>query len=112
MIKDKLTKAKSYLKSDELTANQKKLLIKILVDNGASQSFVYARFFNKGFANWELLGVNSIKSDFLTAHRDEIWKPEQFDSSVVDGYCRKAMTIPGEFWLAISRCYGLRKSFV
>lgn len=112
MIKDKLTRAKSYLKSDELTANQKKLLIKILVDNGASQSFVYARFFNKGFAHWELLGVDSIKSDFITAHRDEIWKPEQFNSAVVDRNCREAKTIPGEFWRAISRCYGLRKSFV
>lgn len=112
MIKDKLTKAKSYLKSDELTANQKKLLIKILVDNGASQSFVYVRFFSKGFAAWELQGVDSIKREFITEHKDEIWKPEQFDSAVVDGYCREAMTIPGEFWRAISRCYGLRKLFV
>ena len=104
MIKDKLTRAKSYLKSDELTANQKKLLIKILVDNGASQSFVYARFFNTAFAHWDLLGVGSIKSDFITAHRDEIWKPEQFTSAVVDGCCREAKTSPGEFWRAISRC--------
>ena len=40
MIKEKLTKAKASLKSDELTPNQKKLLIRILVGNGASQSRV------------------------------------------------------------------------
>ena len=55
------------LKSDELTPNQKKLLIRILVENGASQSFVYVRFFEKGFSEWELRGVDNIKRTFIAA---------------------------------------------
>lgn len=111
MIKDKLTKAKVSLKSDELTPNQKKLLIRILVENGASQSFVYVRFFEKGFSEWELRGVDNIKRTFIAEHQDEIWPKEMFDADKVAQNIHEAVTMPGEFYRAISRRYGLRKAF-
>ena len=66
MIIDKLTEPRTHLESVDLTPNQKVRLWAVMARYGAKQGFSYKRFFDKGFRQWELQGVDNIKRTFLS----------------------------------------------
>lgn len=49
----------------DLTADEKKDLYATLSEYGMPSSTVYARFFDKGFSKWEILGVTKLREEFL-----------------------------------------------
>ena len=61
MIIDKLTEPRTHLESVDLTPNQKVHLWAVMARYGAKQGFSYKRFFDKGFRQWELQGIDNIK---------------------------------------------------
>lgn len=72
MILDKMVEPNAHLACDDLTPNQKKHLWTVMMRHGASQGFAYDRFFKEGFREWELLGIDNVKRDFLKKHEDKL----------------------------------------
>ena len=52
----------------DLTPDEKKQLYAFLTAQGMTQSTAYARFFERGFDEWELRGIDAIKRDFCDRH--------------------------------------------
>lgn len=104
-----------HFKSNDLTADQKKLLYSIMMKHGASYSFGYDRFFKEGFEKWEMLGINTIKKNFLQLHDKEIANAIPEDSSDNDrGYAAVLelnADTKGGFWKTLSQVYALKSVF-
>lgn len=104
-----------HFKSNDLTVDQKKLLYSIMMKHGASYSLGYDRFFKEGFEKWEMLGINTIKKDFLQLHDKEIANAIPEDSSDNDrGYAAVLelnADTKGGFWKTLSQVYALRSVF-
>lgn len=65
-----LIKQKMRLKSSQLSPDQKKLLWDVMSRYKATPGFSYRRFFKEGFKDWEMQGVEKVKSDFLQTHSE------------------------------------------
>lgn len=104
-----------HLKSNDLTADQKKLLYSIMMKHGASYSFGYDRFFKEGFEKWEMLGINTVKKNFLQLHDKEIANAIPEDGSDNDrGYAAVLelnSDTKGGFWKTLSQVYALKSVF-
>lgn len=104
-----------HFKSNDLTVDQKKLLYSIMMKHGASYSLGYDRFFKEGFEKWEMLGINTIKKNFLQLHDKEIANAIPEDSSDNDrGYAAVLelnADTKGGFWKTLSQVYALRSVF-
>lgn len=64
-ILKKITIPRNPLTSDEISADEKKLLNNFFLKNGLTTSTFYLRFFQKGFFAWEIMGINKCKHTFL-----------------------------------------------
>ena len=64
-IFDKISTPKGRLDAKDLTPEQKKQLYSIMMKYGATEALAYNRFFDKGFDEWELRGINQCKDDFI-----------------------------------------------
>lgn len=53
------------LSSKEVSAEDKKVIYDTMKQYGMSESTAYLRFFDKGFRQWELLGVTKLRQEFL-----------------------------------------------
>lgn len=72
MILDKIEQPQTHLNRDDLSPNQKKHLWTVMMRYGASQGFAYDRFFKEGFRQWELIGIDRAKEDFLRIHGEAL----------------------------------------
>ena len=99
----KITEMTGVLTSDELTAQEKQRLYDLLMSNGATLPFAYTRFFRDGFSEWELIGVDQIKRDFLRDNADVL--------SVTDDEIESAVEGSGAFYDLLERKRGLRSRF-
>ena len=62
---EKISVPFAFFDIEEISADEKKRLIDFLSDKGFSSTTFYLRFFQKGFAQWEIIGVNECKRQFL-----------------------------------------------
>ena len=64
-IVKKITKICTPLRTDDLTAEDKNALYAALEKKGFTLSTFYLRFFQKGFSEWEIEGIDECKRQFL-----------------------------------------------
>ncbi len=62
---EKLATPYTHLDVSEVSADEKKVLQGALAVKGFTSSTFYLRFFQKGFAGWEIIGVKECKRRFL-----------------------------------------------
>ena len=99
MTKDlfaKLLTSKGVLQATDLTVSEKKDLCSFLQRYGISQALYYDRFFKEGFYEWEIEGINHIKSFFM----DECLSDEKGN-----------ITESGKFYELIGNRRGLKSQF-
>lgn len=60
----KISVPQGHLEPTDLTPDEKKQLNDLMASNGMSGSTAYVRFFDKGFDEWELRGIDQIKREF------------------------------------------------
>ncbi len=110
MIIEKLTEPKTHLECNDLTPNQKKFLWEVMARYGALQYFAYDRFFKEGFHQWELIGVNQIKREFIEAHKAELF-PKDVDTHLLPTI-EEMVTGKGVFYRVLGMSFGMKKVFV
>ena len=64
-IVKKITKLCTPLHTDDLSAEDKKALYAVLEEKGFTLATFYLRFFQKGFSEWEIEGIDECKHQFL-----------------------------------------------
>ena len=64
-IVKKITKLCTPLHTDDLSAEDKKALYAVLEKKGFTLATFYLRFFQKGFSEWEIEGIDECKHQFL-----------------------------------------------
>ena len=64
-IVKKITKLCTPLHTDDLSAEDKKALYAVLEKKGVTLATFYLRFFQKGFSEWEIEGIDECKHQFL-----------------------------------------------
>lgn len=104
--------------SSDVSAEAKKIIYSVFEREGMSHSTVYLRVFSKGFDEWELLGVDAIKQDFLERYKKEMLMADSVDEegNVQDGDRGYAAVLalnsdePGGFYTAIKNA-GLVRTF-
>lgn len=64
-IVEKITKSHTPLQTDDLSVEDKKSLYVVLAKKGFTLATFYLRFFQKGFSEWEIAGINECKRQFL-----------------------------------------------
>lgn len=64
-IVKKITKLCTPLHTDDLSAEDKKALYEVLEKKGFTLATFYLRFFQKGFSEWEIEGIDECKHQFL-----------------------------------------------
>ena len=66
-IIEKITSG-GVLNVNDLNPSEKKALYAHFSAYGMSQSTCYLRFFDKGFRQWEIIGISHIRQEFLLTH--------------------------------------------
>ena len=64
-IVKKITKSHTPLQTDDMTVEDKKSLYAALGKKGFTLATFYLRFFQKGFSEWEIEGIDECKRQFL-----------------------------------------------
>ena len=64
-IVEKITKSYTPLQTDEMSVEDKKSLYMTLEKKGFTLATFYLRFFQKGFSEWEIEGIDECKRQFL-----------------------------------------------
>lgn len=64
-IFEKITKPRSPLNVTDMLVEEKKNLMNIFAKQGLTSSTFYLRFFQKGFEEWEIIGIRECKKRFL-----------------------------------------------
>lgn len=64
-IIEKITKSYTPLQTENLSAEDKKILFAALAKKGFKMATFYLRFFQKGFSQWEIEGIDECKKQFL-----------------------------------------------
>lgn len=64
-IVEKITKSYTPLQTDDMSVEDKKSLSMTLAKKGFTLSTFYLRFFQKGFSEWEIEGIDECKRQFL-----------------------------------------------
>ena len=62
---EKITKAYICLSVTDISAEEKKEIAAFLTKKGFTTSTFYLRFFQKGFSQWEIMGIKECKKQFL-----------------------------------------------
>lgn len=109
-IFSKVIEQKSVLAVNDLSPEEKRSLSALMIKYGATAGFTYDRFFQTGFARWELDGITKIKADFLKLHEREMLESGGDDGK---GYAF-ALSLDdskGGFWRAIGQTKGLITQF-
>lgn len=91
-----------HLDVNDLSPSEKKRLSQLMEDNGAIKcngGKHYERFFRKGFAKWELIGIQQIKEKFITDNFSDAEKSNILQS----------LAEPGYFFTIIGTKYGLKQ---
>ena len=121
MTKDLAQKIKVFdlpLPSSDVDADTKKQLYSLFAQYGMSQSTAYLRIFSKGFDEWEFLGIDSIKQDFLRRHAAMFSQPGSIDEdgNTIDSHRNHDASLllnsddPGAFYAAVKEI-GLSQTF-
>ena len=64
-ILEKITQKRTFLSVADISAEEKKDLLLFLTEKGFTNSTFYLRFFQKGFSEWEIVGIKECKKQFL-----------------------------------------------
>lgn len=64
-IVEKITKSYTPLQTDDMSVEDKKSLYMTLEKKGFTLATFYLRFFQKGFSEWEIEGIDECKRQFL-----------------------------------------------
>ena len=64
-IVEKITKSYTPLHTDDMSVEDKKSLYVTLAKKGFTLATFYLRFFQKGFSEWEIEGIDECKRQFL-----------------------------------------------
>ena len=114
-IFNNLIKPHKHLKPNDLSPEEKKNLYALMMKHGASYSFGYDRFFKEGFSEWELIGINAIKKDFLKLHDAEIANAVPDDGNNEDRGYAAVLELEadnkGGFWNILGQVRSLKSSF-
>lgn len=62
---DKITVPSSPIGVGDISVDEKKTLLDAFAPKGFTTSTFYLRFFQKGFSEWEIIGVKECKNQFL-----------------------------------------------
>ncbi len=62
---EKILHPNTFFDTGDLSADEKKRILAVLEKVGFTTSTFYLRFFQKGFSEWEILGVEKCKKQFL-----------------------------------------------
>ena len=106
-----------FLKAKYLTPKEKNELYDLMKKYGASCGFSYDRFFKEGFAEWELIGIDKVKADFIEEYKEELTMSVPTNSNSIGdrGYAAVLALdteTPGSFYNAIGIVKGLKKTFI
>lgn len=110
-IVEKITKSYTPLRTDDLTVDDKKALYVALAKKGFTLATFYLRFFQKGFSEWEIEGIDECKRQFLLL--PDVSQPlseyvDDSDSQMVKGdkgylYTLAQSNEPGVFYSCLKR---------
>lgn len=119
-IVKKILNPRNPLRADDVSVDEKQVLMKFFVEKGFTASTFYLRFFQKGFFLWEILGVKDCKKQFLelpdvAKQLLEYIDPE--DEKSLPGnkgylYMLAQSDVPGQFYKCIKKANaGLCRQF-
>ncbi len=117
----KITQPFSYWEVNDIPVEEKKYISSVLEQKGFTVSTFYLRFFQKGFSQWEIDGVNECKNQFL--HRADVAEkllgyvdPDDKDGIPGDKgyfYTLAQSNAPGVFYNCLRKANaGLCKQFI
>lgn len=110
-IVEKITKSHTPLQTDDMTAEGKKSLYAALEKKGFTRATFYLRFFQKGFSEWEIEGIDECKRQFLLltdVSQSLLEYVDENDPQIVDGdkgylYVLAHSNEPGIFYSCLKR---------
>ena len=120
-IVEKITKSYTPLQTDDMSVEDKKSLYMTLAKKGFTLSTFYIRFFQKGFSEWEIEGIDECKRQFLLltdVSQSLLEYVDKNDSQMVDGdkgyfYTLAMSEKPGEFYACLKNAnMGLCNRFI
>lgn len=110
-IVEKITKSYTPLQTDDMSVEDKKSLYVTLAKKGFTLATFYLRFFQKGFSEWEIEGIDECKRQFLLL--PDVSQPlleyvDEHDSQMVKGdkgylYILAQSNEPGIFYSCLKR---------
>ena len=118
-IVEKITKSYTPLQADDMSVEDKKSLYVTLAKKGFTLATFYLRFFQKGFSEWEIEGIDECKRQFLLL--PEVAKAlldcEESDQSLPGDkgyfYTLAMSEKPGEFYACLKNAnMGLCNRFI
>lgn len=118
-IVEKITKSYTPLQTDDMSVEDKKSLYVTLAKKGFTLATFYLRFFQKGFSEWEIEGIDECKRQFLLL--PEVAKAlldcEESDQSLPGDkgyfYTLSMSEKPGEFYACLKNAnMGLCNRFI
>ena len=118
-IVEKITKSYTPLQTDDMSVEDKKSLYVALAKKGFTLATFYLRFFQKGFSEWEIEGIDECKRQFLLL--PEVAKAlldcEESDQSLPGDkgyfYTLAMSEKPGEFYACLKNAnMGLCNRFI
>ena len=118
-IVEKITKSYTPLQTDDMSVEDKKSLYVTLAKKGFTLATFYLRFFQKGFSEWEIEGIDECKRQFLLL--PEVAKAlldcEESDQSLPGDkgyfYTLAMSEKPGEFYACLKNAnMGLCNKFI
>ena len=118
-IVEKITKSYTPLQTDDMSVEDKKSLYMTLAKKGFTLATFYLRFFQKGFSEWEIEGIDECKRQFLLL--PEVAKAlldcEESDQSLPGDkgyfYTLAMSEKPGEFYACLKNAnMGLCNKFI
>ena len=110
-IVEKITKSYTPLQTDDMSVEDKKSLYGTLAKKGFTLATFYLRFFQKGFSEWEIEGIDECKRQFLLltdVSQSLLEYVDENDPQMVDGnkgylYVLAHSNEPGIFYSCLKR---------
>ena len=110
-IIEKITKSHTPLQTDDITVECKKSLYAALGKKGFTLATFYLRFFQKGFSEWEIEGIDECKRQFLllpNVAQQLLEFVDEDDTQMVEGdqgylYILAQSDEPGVFYSCLKR---------
>ena len=110
-IIEKITKSHTPLQTDDMTVEDKKSLYAALEKKGFTRATFYLRFFQKGFSEWEIEGIDECKHQFLllpNVAQQLLDYVDEDDSQAIEGdkgylYILAQSDEPGVFYSCLKR---------